>query len=143
MPSRAGAGVGRRSEYEDAASPKPLTTVSSAGLRWSIYSVLSYAVSARKTELGIRIALGGSRPRVLRLILAQGAVLTCVGVTLGTAGALALTRVLRAMLFEVTPTDPATFVVAAVGLASVAMFACLNPARRAMAVDPIAALRRG
>jgi putative ABC transport system permease protein len=75
-------------------------------------------------------------------VLAQGGLLIGVGVVLGIGGALALTRFLRALLYEVTPTDPLTFTAATLALVGVAMIACLNPARRAMAVDPMAALRR-
>jgi predicted permease len=107
-----------------------------------IYGVLSYTVAAREKEFGIRIALGGEPGRVLRLVLAQGGLLIGAGVAIGILGALALTRVLRALLYEVTPTDPFTFTAATVALVAVAMIACLNPARRAMTVDPIAVLRR-
>jgi ABC-type antimicrobial peptide transport system permease subunit len=107
-----------------------------------IYGVLSYAVAARAKEFAIRLALGGEPRRVLRLVLAQGSLLIGVGVVIGIAGALALTRFLRALLYEVTPTDPFTFTVSTLVLVAVALIACLNPARRAMAVDPIAVLRR-
>jgi predicted permease len=107
-----------------------------------IYGVLSYAVAARAKEFAIRLALGGEPRRVLRLVLAQGSLLIGVGVVIGIAGALASTRFLRALLYEVTPTDPFTFTVSTLILVAVALIACLNPARRAMAVDPIAVLRR-
>jgi putative ABC transport system permease protein len=112
--------------------------VSAAG----IYGVLSYTVAARAKEFAIRLALGAEPRRVLRLVLAQGSLLIGVGVVIGIAGALALTRFLRALLYEVTPTDPFTFTVSTLVLVAVALIACLNPARRAMAVDPIAVLRR-
>ena len=79
---------------------------------------------------------------MLRLVLAQGGLLVGGGVVAGIAGALALTRLLQALLYEVTPTDPLTFTAATLTLVGVAMAACLNPARRAMMVDPIAVLRR-
>jgi predicted permease len=107
-----------------------------------IYGVLSYTVAAREKEFGIRIALGGDPSRVLRLVLAQGALLIGTGAALGIGGAFALMRFLRALLYEVTPTDPMTFTVATLALVGVAMLACVNPARRAMTVDPMAVLRR-
>jgi putative ABC transport system permease protein len=106
-----------------------------------IYGVLSYAVAARRKEFGIRLALGADAARVLRLVLAQGGLLVGTGVVVGIAGALALTRFLQALLYEVTPADPLTFTAATLALAGVAMAACLNPARRAMTVDPMTVLR--
>jgi len=106
-----------------------------------VYGVLSYAVAGRRKEFGIRLALGADGRRVLRLVLTQGGLLIGGGVLVGIAGALALTRLLQALLYEVTPTDPLTFTAAAVTLVGVAMAACLNPARRAMNVDPMSVLR--
>ncbi len=106
-----------------------------------VYGVLSYAVAARRKEFGIRLALGADSGRVLRLLLVQGGLLVGGGVVVGIAGALALTRLLQALLYEVTPTDPLTFAAATLTLVGVAMAACLNPARRAMHVDPMTVLR--
>jgi ABC-type antimicrobial peptide transport system permease subunit len=92
-------------------------------------------------EIGICVALGAQRGDVLRLVMGDGAKLAFVGIAAGLAGALALTRVMTKLLFAVTPTDPATFIVVTGTLAMVALAACYIPARRAMRVDPMAALR--
>ena len=99
------------------------------------------AVVQRTHELGIRIALGARRNVVIGLVLRHGAVLAGLGIVIGLAGALALTRVLQTLLFEVKPTDPVTFTMVPVALMGVALFACWLPARRAAKVDPMAALR--
>src|SRR5262249_9753589 len=101
----------------------------------------SYAVAARTHELGIRLALGAGTRDVLRLIFKQGLQLTALGLGLGLAGALGLTRVLKGLLFGVRTTDPATFVLIALLLLCVALVACWIPARRATKVDPMVALR--
>jgi predicted permease len=106
-----------------------------------IYAVLSYAVAARRKEFGIRLALGAGTGQLLRLVLVQGGLLIGAGVAIGIAGALALTRFLRALLYEVTPTDPVTFTAATFILFVVAMLACFTPARRATRMDPMAVLR--
>lgn len=108
-----------------------------------IYGVMAFAVAQRTREIGIRVALGADRRRVLRLVLRDGAILAAAGLVIGLAGALACTRVLRTMLFEITPSDPRTYVVIAVILAMTMLLASWIPARRAAAVDPMIALRRG
>jgi predicted permease len=106
-----------------------------------IYGVISHAVASRRKEFGIRLALGADPGRLLRLVLAQGGLLIGAGLTIGMAGALALTRFLRAQLYGITPTDPATFAMVSLVLAGVGVAACINPARRAMKLDPITVLR--
>ena len=105
------------------------------------YGVLSYLVTERRREIGIRMALGAKREAVLRSVLGNGLKLTCIGLAAGLAGALALTRLMETLLFEVRPTDPATLVSVAAVITFVATIACLVPAHRATRVDPIAALR--
>ena len=106
-----------------------------------IYSVISYSVSQRSHEIGIRMAVGARRGDVLRMIAAQGMRLAALGLAGGVAGAFALTRVMASLLFEVTPTDPLTFAVMAVFMMAVLMLACCIPALRAMRIEPIEVLR--
>jgi len=106
-----------------------------------IYGMMAYRVGQRMREIGIYIALGAQRRDVLRLVLSDGAKLAFFGIAMGIAGAIALTRVMTSLLFEVKPTDPETFAVVATLLAIVALAACYVPTRRAMRVDPVVALR--
>jgi ABC-type antimicrobial peptide transport system permease subunit len=106
-----------------------------------IYGVLSYLVGQRTKEIGVRMALGAQKFDVLRMVLKDGARMTLIGIVLGLVGALGLTRLMRSMLYGVKPTDPLTFISVAAVLGTIAMLACYVPARRAMKVDPIEALR--
>jgi len=108
-----------------------------------IYGVIAYSVAQRTQELGIRRALGAGQRDILRLVLGQGLGLALAGVALGIGGALALTRVMTGLLFEVSATNPTTYIGVAVLFVSVALVASYFPARRASRVDPAAALRVG
>jgi putative ABC transport system permease protein len=106
-----------------------------------IFGVLSYLVTQRTREIGLRMALGAQPRDVLRVIVGHGLRLVMLGLCIGVAGALVLTRWMSSVLFDVKPTDPLTFTAVAVVLAAVALLACYFPARRAMRVDPMEALR--
>jgi ABC-type antimicrobial peptide transport system permease subunit len=106
-----------------------------------LYGVVAYAVSQRTQEIGVRMAIGAQRGDVLSLIVGGGMKLAAIGVAIGLAGALALSGMVRTMLFELTPMDPASYAGTALVLLVVAMLACYVPARRATRVDPIVALR--
>ncbi|MBA3714200.1 MAG: ABC transporter permease, partial [Pyrinomonadaceae bacterium] len=106
-----------------------------------IYGVIAYTVSSRTHEIGVRVALGAQSGDVLRLILKQGLVLILSGIVVGILAAVLLSRVLASLLFEVSATDPATFVVVPLLLVAVALLACYIPARRATKIDPMVALR--
>jgi ABC-type antimicrobial peptide transport system permease subunit len=105
------------------------------------YGVLSYLVTERRREIGIRVALGASSSGIVRLVLRQGLGLTVGGIVLGVLGALALARVTRSLLFGVSPTDPMTYLLVAGVILAIALVACLVPAQRAMRVDPLVAIR--
>jgi len=106
-----------------------------------VYGVLSYVVTQRTRELGIRMALGAKEKQVERMVLRQGARLAGLGIGMGVAGALALTQVMASLLFQVSPTDPVTFAGVVAALVLVALTATYLPARRAAMTDPMEALR--
>jgi putative ABC transport system permease protein len=111
--------------------------LSSVGL----YAVMAYSVTQRTQEIGVRMALGAAGREVSWLILKRGLIQLALGLTIGLGGALALSRVLQSVLFQITPTDPVTFAAITILLTIVSVAACLLPARRATRVDPLVALR--
>jgi putative ABC transport system permease protein len=107
-----------------------------------LYAVVAHSVSLRTREIGVRMTLGASSRSILALVFRQGMTPLGVGLVVGVAAALAATSVLRAMLVGVTPADPTTFGLVAVVLACAGVLGCAIPARRALRVDPVIALRR-
>src|SRR5689334_2126069 len=106
-----------------------------------IYGVMAYLVTQRTQEIGVRMALGAQKRDVLNLVVRKGMALAIIGTAIGLVASLALTRLMRSLLFEVTPTDWLTFVITSIVLLTVALLACYIPARRATKVDPLTALR--
>lgn len=106
-----------------------------------IYGVVAFSVTRRTQEIGIRVSLGAQRSNILRLVVGEGARMAAFGVVIGIAASLAITRLMSSLLFGVSATDPLTFVGVAALLSSVAPLASYLPARRAMRVDPMVALR--
>jgi putative ABC transport system permease protein len=106
-----------------------------------VYGVMSYAVTQRTQEIGIRMALGAQMHDVVNMVMKGGLMLALLGVFLGLAGAYALTRLMGSLLFAVAPTDATTFITVSISLLAVALLACYLPARRAAKVDPLVALR--
>jgi putative ABC transport system permease protein len=106
-----------------------------------IYGVMAYLVTERTQEIGVRMALGAQRRDVLKMVVRKGMALAFIGAAVGLVASLMLTRLMRSLLFAVTPTDWLTFVVASVILLTVALLACYIPARRATKLDPLITLR--
>jgi putative ABC transport system permease protein len=106
-----------------------------------IYGVMAYSVARRTHEIGLRMALGAQPGDVRQLVVRHGMCLTAIGLALGLAGAFAVTRLLSAMLYGISATDPLTFAAVSLALAGVAFCACYVPARRAAKIDPLVALR--
>jgi len=116
-----------------------LTALSLAGI--GVYGTISYIVSGRTRDIGIRIALGAQRKTILRMILSQGLTLALTGAAVGLVGASIVSHLMAGLLYGVMPTDPLTFVGVTLVLSGVALAACYIPARRAIHVDPMIALR--
>jgi predicted permease len=105
-----------------------------------IYGVIAYFVTQRTPEIGLRLALGASPRSVLLMILGHGATLAAAGIAIGLLAALAATRLLTTMLFDITPTDPPTYAIGAAALFAIALLACVMPARRAVRINPVRSL---
>lgn len=111
-------------------------------LTWiGLFGVISFAVSQRTREIGVRMAMGAGRGDVMKLIMRQGLFVTCIGLVIGIGAALASARLLSSLLYGIRPNDPATVVVVVAGMTAISMLACYMPARRAVRVDPVIALR--
>jgi ABC-type antimicrobial peptide transport system permease subunit len=106
-----------------------------------IYGVISYAVSQRTREIGIRMALGAQRQTLTALFVRQGLLLTGIGVAIGLVGAFVTMRLMSSLLFNVSPKDPGTYIVTSAAVVAIAWLACYLPSRRAAAVNPVNALR--
>ncbi len=106
-----------------------------------IYGLMTYSVSRRTHEIGIRMALGAETTRIVRLVVGHGAAMVGTGLVIGLAGALALTRLMTGLMFKVSVTDPAVFGLISLTLLIVALVACFIPARKAARIDPMVALR--
>ena len=130
-------------KHTEIAIRRPVTTVMVfvALALIGIFGVVSHLVSQRRTEIGIRMALGAQKREVLFLVLRQGVALMILGLALGTVAALVLTGLLRGLLYGVTSTDPLSFAVALLVLTAVGLLACYFPARRASRIEPVVALR--
>ncbi len=144
------AGISSMEDVVDASVAQPKMTMQFVGVfagfalllaAIGIYGVMAYTVSARKQEMGIRVALGAGPADILRLVVGQGMRMALIGVAIGVVVSLVLTRLLASLLFGVRATDPLVFSAAAIVLAAVAFLACYIPARRATRVDPIIVLR--
>jgi len=107
-----------------------------------MYAVMSYAVSQRTHEIGIRMALGARPADILKLVVSQGLALTVMGIVIGLAGAFGVTKALSGLLYGVTSTDPPTYIGLSLALGTVALLACYVPTRKATRIDPMIALRR-
>jgi ABC-type antimicrobial peptide transport system permease subunit len=106
-----------------------------------IYGVLAYSVARRTREIGIRMAVGAERRHVLTMIMVEGGRLVALGIVLGLIAAFCLTRLIRHQLFQVSPTEPHVFIAVVLVLLTIALLACFLPARRAMRINPMEALR--
>ena len=118
-----------------------LTSVALILMVVGVYGVISYSVSQRTNEIGIRMALGAGQGRISRMVLVQGLKLALVGIALGLGAAFALTRLMSSLLFSVSATDELTFISVPAIVAAVVLAACYVPARKAAKVDPVVALR--